>query len=115
MATDMTDEDRYRLVRVSTDLLPLLDLRTADGRWITAEWGEPDADGIYEPTFTAHENPGIQSARTNVRTVRPYHRAEPDSVERWRCSVCGSGIHRATYPGKSPLTFWRHDPGTVLR
>jgi hypothetical protein len=51
----LTDpEDRWRLIRVGTDLLAQFGTRTERGERITAEWGEPDADGIYEPTFTAH-------------------------------------------------------------
>jgi hypothetical protein len=50
-------EDRTRLIRVSTDLLSQFGTRTERGERITAEWGEPDADGIYEPTFTAHTDP----------------------------------------------------------
>lgn len=44
-------EDRWRLVRVSTDLLSVFGTRTETGDRITAEWGEPDADGIYDPIF----------------------------------------------------------------
>ena len=43
--------DRWRLIRVSTDLLSQFGTRTECGERITAEWGEPDADGVYEPIF----------------------------------------------------------------
>ncbi len=45
-------QDRWRLIRCSTDLLSQFGTRTEDGRQIVAEWGEPDEHGIYEPTFT---------------------------------------------------------------
>lgn len=45
-----------RLIRVSADLLDLFGTRTEDGRRMTAEWGDPDADGIYEPVFTATDD-----------------------------------------------------------
>lgn len=51
-ATD--PQDRWRLVRVSTDLLSQFGTRTERGERITAEWGEPDSEGVYEPTFTVH-------------------------------------------------------------
>lgn len=47
-------QDRWRLVRVSTDLLSQFGTRTERGERITAEWGEPDAEGVYEPVFTVH-------------------------------------------------------------
>jgi len=45
-------EDRWRLVRIGTEALSQFGTRTEDGRPITAEWGEPDKFGVYEPTFT---------------------------------------------------------------
>lgn len=47
-------QGRWRLIRVSTDLLSQFGTRTERGERITAEWGEPDAEGVYEPTFTVH-------------------------------------------------------------
>jgi hypothetical protein len=41
-----------RLMLVAVDLLSQLGSRTSDGYAISAEWGEPDERGWYEPTFT---------------------------------------------------------------
>lgn len=45
-----------RLIRASEELIPQWGTRTNDGRRITAEWGEPDAEGIYEPIFTVTDD-----------------------------------------------------------
>jgi len=50
----LTQSEHWRLVRCSIDLLATWGTRTEQGEEITVEWGEPDADGIYEPVFTIH-------------------------------------------------------------
>lgn len=46
---------RTRLAIVADDILSIWGTRTEDGCALTAEWGEPDANGWYVPIFTAHQ------------------------------------------------------------
>jgi hypothetical protein len=62
LVTLVDPQDRWRLVRVGTEALSQFGTRTEDGRRITAEWGEPDALGIYEPIFTAATDPNHPTA-----------------------------------------------------
>jgi hypothetical protein len=55
--------DGTRLILASEAFLEDIGTRTADGRRITAEWGEPDANGWYSPTFTAHDDAGATPGR----------------------------------------------------
>lgn len=48
-----------RLIRVSTPLLGDLVARTEDGARMTAEWGEPDEFGVYNPIFTRHNDDSL--------------------------------------------------------
>ena len=48
-----------RLILAAEDLLSLFGTRTEDGELITAEWGEPNERGWYEPTFTVHTDDRI--------------------------------------------------------
>lgn len=43
----------HKPVLVHLELLDDWQLRDVNGRWITVTWGEPDADGVYTPTFTS--------------------------------------------------------------
>jgi hypothetical protein len=43
-----------RLILASENLLEQFGTRTERGERITAAWGEPTADGWYEPVFTVH-------------------------------------------------------------
>lgn len=53
----MDEERASRKVRMSPDLMALWAFgRTADGYLLTWEWGEPDAEGFYEPAITRHED-----------------------------------------------------------
>jgi hypothetical protein len=45
-----------RKVLVTPELFTETFARTADGRLLSCEWGEPDADGFYSPTFTATDD-----------------------------------------------------------
>src|SRR6266508_2828362 len=45
-----------RLILAAEDLLASFGTRTDDGRRITAEWGEQQPGGWYEPVFTATED-----------------------------------------------------------
>lgn len=44
-----------RLILASEDLFDLFGTRTEDGAQLSYEWGEPDANGWYMPTFTRTE------------------------------------------------------------
>lgn len=46
----------YRPVRLSPELFDALAFRADDGRALTFQWGEPDADGFYVPTITVTED-----------------------------------------------------------
>lgn len=48
----VTLRDGERLVRVSENLFDFIGTRTADGKRLSYEWGEPDAEGCYTPTIT---------------------------------------------------------------
>jgi len=45
-----------RLVLVSENLLETIGTRTADGRRLSFEWGEPDENGWYAPSITQHDD-----------------------------------------------------------
>ena len=51
-----------RLIRTSEDLFEFTPLgtRTFDGRALSAQWGEPDEFGIYEPTFTTIDDGWVE-------------------------------------------------------
>jgi hypothetical protein len=55
-------EPTTRLIQASSNLLDYFGTRTASGKLLTAEWGEPighcpDSDEyIYEPIFTEHDD-----------------------------------------------------------
>lgn len=55
-------QDRWRLVLVQPDVLAQWGTRTEDGDRLTVEWGEPDDDGIYDPTFTRHGDDNLRTA-----------------------------------------------------
>lgn len=68
-----------RLVRVSTPLLFDLVARDEDGTRLTAEWGEPDEFGVYNPIITRHaaDSLGTQlaAARARIAAWEPVVRA----------------------------------------
>ncbi len=79
-----------RLIRVSDDIFDRLDLRTSEGQALTASWGEPDADGIYEPTLAAIDDgmtvvPRAQWDRLQqvVRTARLVCPSRTTFDSRW--------------------------------
>jgi hypothetical protein len=45
-----------RLLLASEDLLSQFGTRTADGRRLSFEWGEPSPEGWYEPVITATDD-----------------------------------------------------------
>jgi hypothetical protein len=60
--------DLSRAVHVSTGFLLWFGTRDDNGNRITAEWGEPDEDGFYEPMFTKHLDTSLQDAeRARIR------------------------------------------------
>jgi hypothetical protein len=70
-------EDRWRLMRVSTDLSSLFGTRTDRGERLTFEWGEPDADGIYDAVFMADATDRIgelDEALAEAEAALPYKR-----------------------------------------
>jgi len=75
-----------RLIRVSIDLLDSFGTRTADGRLLAAEWGDPVAScgvepglvmDIYEPTFTATDDGMTLVSHEAVRDRAPCPEVEP--------------------------------------
>jgi hypothetical protein len=57
---------RTRPVLVDLAVLEDMQLRTDDGRRIEIEWGNPNAQGIYEPTLTTHADDGLILVRRSV-------------------------------------------------
>lgn len=51
-----------RLVLASEEFLEQLGTRTERGDKITAEWGEQQPKGWYEPIFTVHEDDNLVTA-----------------------------------------------------
>ena len=43
----------HRAALVSLELMDSWELRAEDGRRLLVDWGEPDKDGLFTPTFTA--------------------------------------------------------------
>src|SRR5205809_285667 len=66
--------DQWRLIRASTPLISSLIARTFDGRDLTAEWGEPDSEGVYEPVFT-------MSGSTEAERIEAACRLDVEAVE----------------------------------
>lgn len=60
-----------RLVRVSVELfdLPIFGMRNERGDHITAEWGEPDRFGVYEPTLTQHTDDNLVEKALSVERI----------------------------------------------
>lgn len=67
--------------------------RTAEGWLVTIEWGEPDADGFYSPTFTEHRpaaaptlSDALREALAQIDGERIRAEAEMggEPWERWR-------------------------------
>lgn len=58
-----------RLMWVGEELLETLGSRTHDGAAITAEWGEPDEYGVYEPVFTVHHDDKLGELDAAWRSV----------------------------------------------
>jgi hypothetical protein len=59
-----------RLILAATDLISYFGTRTGEGRTLTAEWGEPDANGWYTPTFTASGPAVINEQAATIATLR---------------------------------------------
>lgn len=52
VVTEPTIEIASRKVRMSPELMAQFASRTVDGYRVVWDWGEPDADGFYEPSVT---------------------------------------------------------------
>lgn len=74
-------QDRWRLMRVSTELSEVFGTRTEHGERLTYEWGEPDEDGVYEPVFTRHSDDVLGELD------RQWQEAEAALPEGWVVSV----------------------------
>ena len=62
-----------RLILASENLLELFGARNDYGDRITSEWGEPDENGWYRPTFTATDDgwlDGIRAEAANAERER---------------------------------------------
>ena len=59
-----------RLVRMADDILATWGTRTERGDRITAEWGEPDEWGIYEPTLTIHRDHTAEAREAVIEAAR---------------------------------------------
>jgi hypothetical protein len=93
-----------RLIRASIDLLATWGTRSERGDRITAEWGEPDEWGVYEPTFTEHRDHTAEVREAVVEAARKWRDArvpgsflalvvrEPDAPKPGCCAVCGEFI-----------------------
>jgi hypothetical protein len=81
-----------RLVLISEELARLWGTRTESGDLLTFEWGEPDGNGWYTPTFTAHadDNP-TQALRDRVAELE--HRIR-DFAETWHVASGHDGFVR---------------------
>jgi hypothetical protein len=82
-----------RLILASEDLLATWGTRTEDGARITAEWGEPTAEGWYEPTFTVHADDTLGEPTEPVGDLD----AHPESY----CHRCGGP--NVVWSASSPL------------
>lgn len=77
--------DGTRLILASDLLMDMLASRTDDGRVVRYEWGEPDANGWYSPTFTASEDDVTRDYRDlpRLRAVEEAARAVIDMLGFW--------------------------------
>ncbi len=66
MTGPRTAEYATRKMLVSEELAESWTWRTADGRVLSFVWGEPDADGFYEPTFTATDDGWLDAQRAEA-------------------------------------------------
>ena len=91
MAPEMPPEGT-RLIVISEALAESWGTRTESGDLLTFEWGEPDANGWYAPTFTAHtdDNP-TQALRDRVAELE--HRIR-DFAETWHVASGHDGSVR---------------------
>ena len=74
-------QDRWRLVRVQPDVLAEWGTRTEDGDRLTVEWGEPDDDGIYDPTFTRHSEGNLRAEARAAALDGPELRELRDAAD----------------------------------
>jgi len=58
-----------RLILASENLLEQFGTRTEDGRKITAEWGDPNTDGWYSPTFTVTDDGYLLVSEAELATA----------------------------------------------
>jgi hypothetical protein len=94
-------EPTTRLIRASSDLLDDFGTRTASGKLLTAEWGEPighcpDSDEyIYGPTFTEHDDgKWLTDDETNA-TDAAMNYGDGVAAERARIRSFAKGLREA--------------------
>ena len=78
-----------RLILVAGDLLQWIGTRTESGDLLTAEWGEKDERGWYEPFLTSHHDDNLVAAER----------------ERIKAAVEGLFDSPAVYPGSMAATI----------
>ena len=88
-------DPRYRLIRAVPEVLEQWGTRTERGERITVEWGEPDAEGIYEPVFTAHTDDRLEPELTEERLAAVLPHALSSLTE-------GSDYDMAPEPSDEP-------------
>lgn len=70
-------------VLMSRDIFEQTSLRTEDCRPLTIDWGEPDEQGFYTPTFTSHAvDPRIEDGEQEVLFLTSARRVL-DAYRRW--------------------------------
>lgn len=82
----VTIREGERLVRVAEPVFVEWGTRTLGGWRLTAEWGEPDAEGCYTPTFTTRDD-GMVVVKRSALEVQPEALPQPiGAVQRkwWR-------------------------------
>lgn len=59
-----------RLVLVSEDVTEIFAARSAEGRRLTFEWGEPDEHGWYTPAITEHDDDNLATQAAAAERAR---------------------------------------------
>ena len=94
--------ERYRKICVSSEVIESGFVRTWDGAAITVEWGEPDAEGFYEPVFTRHDDDRLgelDAAWAEVEAALPKG-AWIAGLNRWQTgwvATLGYGLSPSSY------------------
>lgn len=77
-----------RKVLMSPELIEQMATRTARGELVTYEWGEPDVDGFYTPTFTVHADDKLLTLADVERALWDMaHRFDANAIASGRCAI----------------------------